>query len=54
MTKEGLWPGITFPRVPGHEVVGVIDAAGQDVPERWQPGQRVGAGTRQARDIFSY
>jgi D-arabinose 1-dehydrogenase-like Zn-dependent alcohol dehydrogenase len=44
MTKEGLWPGITFPRVPGHEVVGVIDAAGQDVPERWQPGQRVGVG----------
>jgi D-arabinose 1-dehydrogenase-like Zn-dependent alcohol dehydrogenase len=41
MTKEGLWPGITFPRVPGHEVVGVIDAAGQDVPERWQPGQHV-------------
>ena len=28
MTKEGLWPGITFPRVPGHEVVGVIDAVG--------------------------
>ena len=26
MTKEGLWPGITFPRVPGHEVVGVMDA----------------------------
>ena len=44
MTKEGLWPGITFPRVPGHEVVGVIDAAGRDVPERWQPGQRVGVG----------
>src|SRR5499425_3691726 len=44
MTKEGLWPGITFPRVPGHEVVGVIDAVGKDVPERWQPGQRVGVG----------
>ena len=29
MTKEGLWPGITFPRVPGHEVIGVIDAAGR-------------------------
>src|SRR5215469_5627025 len=36
MTKEGLWPGITFPRVPGHEVVGVIDAVGKGVPERWQ------------------
>src|SRR5438045_2675029 len=43
-TKEGQWPGITFPRVPGHEVVGVIDAVGKDVPERWQPGQRVGVG----------
>ena len=44
MTKEGHWPGITFPRVPGHEVVGVIDAVGKDVPERWQAGQRVGVG----------
>ena len=44
MTKEGLWPGITFPRVPGHEVVGVIDAVGKDVPGRWQAGQRVGVG----------
>src|SRR5258708_2319703 len=44
MTKEGRWPGITCPRVPGPEVVGVIDAAGQDVTERWQPGQRVGVG----------
>ena len=43
-TKEGQWPGITFPRVPGHEVVGVIDAAGKDVPGRWQAGQRVGVG----------
>src|SRR5262249_7307477 len=44
MTKEGQWPGITFPRVPGHEVVGVIDAVGKDVPGRWQAGQRVGVG----------
>jgi D-arabinose 1-dehydrogenase-like Zn-dependent alcohol dehydrogenase len=44
MTKEGLWPGITYPRVPGHEVVGVIDAVGKDVAERWKPGQRVGVG----------
>src|SRR6516162_10007423 len=43
-TKDGLWPGITFPRVPGHEVVGVIDAVGKDVPGWWQPGQRVGVG----------
>jgi D-arabinose 1-dehydrogenase-like Zn-dependent alcohol dehydrogenase len=44
LTKDGHWPGITFPRVPGHEVVGVIDAVGKDVPARWQPGQRVGVG----------
>src|SRR5262245_48394280 len=44
LTREGRWPGITFPRVPGHEVVGVIDAVGKDVPARWQTGQRVGVG----------
>jgi D-arabinose 1-dehydrogenase-like Zn-dependent alcohol dehydrogenase len=44
MTTEGHWPGIAYPRVPGHEVVGVIDAVGQDVPQRWQAGQRVGVG----------
>lgn len=44
LTKEGAWPGIEFPRVPGHEVIGVIDAVGQDVPPRWEAGQRVGVG----------
>jgi D-arabinose 1-dehydrogenase-like Zn-dependent alcohol dehydrogenase len=44
VTKEGLFPGITYPRVPGHEVIGVIDAVGNDVPPRWTPGQRVGVG----------
>jgi D-arabinose 1-dehydrogenase-like Zn-dependent alcohol dehydrogenase len=44
LTKEGAWPGITFPRVPGHEVIGVIDALGKDVPSRWKVGQRVGVG----------
>jgi D-arabinose 1-dehydrogenase-like Zn-dependent alcohol dehydrogenase len=44
MTKEGQWPGIAYPRVPGHEVIGVIDAVGPDVPKRWQSGQRVGVG----------
>src|SRR3954468_19243746 len=39
LTKEGAWPGITFPRVPGHEVIGVIDAVGTDVPPRWKAGQ---------------
>jgi D-arabinose 1-dehydrogenase-like Zn-dependent alcohol dehydrogenase len=43
VTKEGLFPGIQYPRVPGHEVAGVIDAVSPDVPG-WEPGQRVGVG----------
>src|ERR1700726_705464 len=43
VTKDGLFPGIQYPRVPGHEVVGVVDAVGQGVT-RWKPGQRVGVG----------
>ncbi len=43
VTKDGLFPGIQYPRVPGHEVVGVIDAVGPNVP-RWKVGQRVGVG----------
>ena len=31
--KEGQWPGLQYPRVPGHEVAGAIDALGQDVPD---------------------
>ena len=31
MTKEGLWPGIQYPRVPGHEIAGVIEALGASV-----------------------
>lgn len=41
--KEGTFPGITYPRVPGHEVAGVIDAIGPDVIA-WKVGQRVGVG----------
>src|SRR5687768_5146509 len=44
MTKEGAFPGITYPRVPGHEVIGVIDAVDKDVPPRWKVGERVGVG----------
>jgi D-arabinose 1-dehydrogenase-like Zn-dependent alcohol dehydrogenase len=44
MTKEGQWPGIAYPRIPGHEVIGEIDAVGKDVPARWQAGQRIGVG----------
>lgn len=43
LTKEGHWPGVQYPRVPGHEIAGVIDSVGPEVP-RWQPGQRVGVG----------
>jgi len=43
LTKDGLFPGIQYPRVPGHEVIGVIDAVGSGVP-RWKSGQRVGVG----------
>jgi D-arabinose 1-dehydrogenase-like Zn-dependent alcohol dehydrogenase len=43
ITKEGLMPGIQYPRVPGHEVVGIVDAVGPGVA-RWKTGQRVGVG----------
>jgi D-arabinose 1-dehydrogenase-like Zn-dependent alcohol dehydrogenase len=43
VTKDGLFPGIQYPRVPGHEVIGLIDAVGPNVP-RWKAGQRVGVG----------
>src|SRR6202045_1272840 len=43
LVKEGMWPGIQYPRVPGHEISGRIDAIGADVT-LWKPGQRVGVG----------
>ncbi len=43
LVKDGAMPGIQYPRVPGHEVSGVIDAVGSGVVG-WQPGQRVGVG----------
>jgi D-arabinose 1-dehydrogenase-like Zn-dependent alcohol dehydrogenase len=43
VTKFGIFPGIQYPRVPGHEVAGVVDAVGADVP-LFKPGQRVGLG----------
>lgn len=42
-TKDGLWPGIDFPRIPGHEIAGTIDAVGKLVVG-WKAGQRVGIG----------
>ncbi len=43
VTKEGIWPGIQYPRVPGHEIAGIIDAVGAGVAG-WTEGQRVGVG----------
>jgi D-arabinose 1-dehydrogenase-like Zn-dependent alcohol dehydrogenase len=42
-TKEGQWPGIQYPRVPGHEVVGIVDELGEGV-SGWTKGQRTGVG----------
>ncbi len=43
LVKEGHWPGLQYPRVPGHEVVGTVDGVGAGVSQ-WKPGQRVGVG----------
>jgi len=43
LAKEGGWPGLQYPRVPGHEIAGRIDAVGADV-KQWKRGQRVGVG----------
>jgi D-arabinose 1-dehydrogenase-like Zn-dependent alcohol dehydrogenase len=43
LTKEGAWPGLQFPRVPGHEIAGVIEKLGARVDD-WQVGQRIGVG----------
>ena len=49
LTKEGLWPGIQYPRVPGHEVAGVVDELGAGVTS-WRKGQRVGVGWHGGHD----
>jgi D-arabinose 1-dehydrogenase-like Zn-dependent alcohol dehydrogenase len=49
LTKEGAWPGIQYPRVPGHEVAGSIDELGAGVSE-WEKGQRVGVGWHGGQD----
>ncbi len=49
LTKEGVWPGIVYPRVPGHEVAGRIDQAGANVTE-WKKGERVGVGWHGGQD----
>jgi len=49
LTKDGLWPGIEYPRVPGHEVAGIIDEVGDGV-SAWKKGQRVGVGWHGGQD----
>src|SRR5215470_10852443 len=49
LTKDGLWPGIQYPRVPGHEVVGTVDEVGAGV-SAWEKGQRVGVGWHGGHD----
>lgn len=49
LTKEGQWPGIQYPRVPGHEVAGIIDELGAGVTD-WKNGQRVGVGWHGGQD----
>ena len=47
--RDGLWPGLQYPRSPGHEVAGVIDELGVGV-RRWKKGQRVGIGWHGGHD----
>jgi D-arabinose 1-dehydrogenase-like Zn-dependent alcohol dehydrogenase len=49
LTKEGQWPGIQYPRVPGHEIAGIVDELGAGVSE-WKKGQRVGVGWHGGHD----
>lgn len=48
-TKDGSWPGIEYPRAPGHEVAGIIDELGEGV-SAWKKGQRVGVGWHGGQD----
>jgi D-arabinose 1-dehydrogenase-like Zn-dependent alcohol dehydrogenase len=49
LTKDGIWPGIQYPRIPGHEVAGIIDELGAGVSS-WNKGQRVGVGWHGGQD----
>jgi D-arabinose 1-dehydrogenase-like Zn-dependent alcohol dehydrogenase len=49
LTKDGLWPGIEYPRIPGHEVAGIVDEVGEGV-SAWKKGQRVGVGWHGGQD----
>ena len=49
LVVEGAWPGLPYPRVPGHEVAGLVDKAGAGVSQ-WSKGQRVGVGWHGGHD----
>jgi D-arabinose 1-dehydrogenase-like Zn-dependent alcohol dehydrogenase len=49
LTKDGAWPGIQYPRIPGHEVLGTVDELGAGVAG-WKQGQRVGVGWHGGQD----
>ncbi|HKV24178.1 MAG TPA: alcohol dehydrogenase [Candidatus Acidoferrum sp.] len=49
LVKDGLWPGLTYPRSPGHEVAGTIDAVGSGI-SIWKSGDRVGVGWHGGQD----
>jgi D-arabinose 1-dehydrogenase-like Zn-dependent alcohol dehydrogenase len=51
--KEGLFPGIQYPRVPGHEIAGIVDAVGDDLTE-WKTGHRVAVGWPKTRTDDGY
>ena len=50
LVKEGLWPGLQYPRVPGHEIAGRLDALGVGV-SAWKKGDRVGVGWHGGHDF---
>ena len=50
LVKDGIWPGLKYPRVPGHEVAGRVDAIGENVTA-WSAGQRVGVGWHGTHDF---
>ena len=50
LVKDGMWPGLQYPRVPGHEIAGRVDAVGDRVTN-WKTGDRVGVGWHGGHDF---
>src|SRR5438045_6291033 len=50
LVKDGLWPGLQYPRVPGHEIAGQVDAVGDRVTN-WKKGERVAVGWHGGHDF---